>query len=134
MARAPSLPAWDDAEIAALRRLWRAFQPVWAIARDLGRTPRQVQAMVRLLDLPHRAPVAVAHAERMRAIGRVLRRAREAEEDLFPQAMDARKAADLAASYGVAWSGRRADLALLNAALDRAGQRPVFVPFRELRA
>ncbi len=134
MARAPSLPAWDDAEVTALRRLWREFLPVWAIAQDLRRPGRQVQAMVRHLDLAHRDPAAVAFAERRRVVAGLLRRARAAEEELFPEHMGARAAAKLAAAHDVRWRGRRDDIAELNAALNRAGRRPVHVPFRELRA
>lgn len=124
---------WAAAEMAELRRLWREFLPVWAIAGDLGRKPKQVQAMVRALDLPHRDPAAVARAERARRAAAALRRARAAAEQQYPVALGARDAAELAVAYGIAWRGRRADLAALNAALDQAGHRPVFVPFRELR-
>ena len=129
---APASAAWSDAEAEALRRLWRAFLPVAAIAGDLGRKRAEVHAMARRLGLVHRDPAAVERAGRLRAAAAALRRAREAEEDLFPLAVPARRAAVLAAMHGVAWSGRRADLRALNEALDRAGERPVFVPFREL--
>jgi hypothetical protein len=129
----PSRCAWDDAAIFALRRLWREFLPVRAIARDLGRRPGQVQAMVRQLDLAHRDPAGVARAERLRAIGAALRRAREAEEEMFPVHITVREAAELAALHKVAWSGRQGDLKPLNDALDLVGKRPVHVPFRDLR-
>jgi hypothetical protein len=120
-------------DVETLRRLWRAYLPVRMIARDLGRTPRQIEAMARQLGLAHRDQAAVEHAGRLRGTACALRRAREASEELFPLAMNARGAAALAASRGVAWSGRRGDLSVLNAALEGAGQRPVYVPFRELR-
>lgn len=130
---APPGPAWSEAQTEALRRLWRAFLPVWAIAGDLGRKRAEVQAMARRLDLVHRDRAAVERAGRLRTAATALRRARAEEEDLFPLAVPARRAAVLAASHGLVWSGRRADLRALNEALDRAGERPVFVPFRELR-
>ncbi len=119
--------------MATLRRMWRAFLPVWAMAEDLRRSRKAVQALVRELDLPYRAPTAVERAGRMRITSASLRRARAAEEDLYPAAISAPDAGRLAAGYGLDWSGRRGDLAALNAALERAGQRPVYVPFRQLR-
>jgi hypothetical protein len=133
MSNERGLAPMRDVDVETLRRLWRAYLPVRAIARDLGRTPKQVEAMARELGLAHRHPAAVEHAGRLRVIAAAVRRAREASEELFPLAMSARRAAGLAASHGVAWSGRRGDLSVLNAALEGAGQRPVYVPFRELR-
>ena len=132
-AKASETPGWSEADVATLRRMWRAFLPVWAMAADLRRSRKAVQALARELDLPYRTPAAVERAGRMRITSASLRRARAAEEDLYPVAISAPDAGRLAAGYGLDWSGRRGDLPVLNAALERAGQRPVYVPFRQLR-
>lgn len=67
---------WSEAEVATVRRLWRAFLPVWAIAADLHRPRKTVQALARALDLPYLAPAAVERAGRMRVAAASLRRAR----------------------------------------------------------
>ena len=118
--------------LAVLREKWAADLPVWAIAADLRTSDGTVQGLVRKHNLPHRDPVAVWRAGRARTLAD--QRAKlPASSDWEPLRTHAHAAAVVAEQFGVAWTGRRDDLAELNRRLNGLGHRPIFVPFRELR-
>ncbi len=125
----PPVP-WSEGEIVRFLDKWRANLPVQMIAQEMHIGTRRVQALVRELDLPHRPTADVIEAGRNRRHGTP-----PIADDTSPYPVEVceRQAAAIAREFGLKWTAHRGDLVALNRALDRAGRRPVFVPFCELR-